>query len=79
MTPHVELEVVLVRGEGALVRLLGTVERRGFMLQGVQTREDANDAGRVVVALELLGARDVGVLCRQIERLFEVERVVILV
>jgi acetolactate synthase regulatory subunit len=57
------------------VRLLGTVERRGFALHGVNTSKDTEDAGRVIVLLELRGARDVGVLCRQIERLFEVERV----
>ena len=66
------MEVLLDQAEGALVRLLGTVERRGFTLAGMSA--DSTEAG-TRVRLQLDGARDLLVLCRQIERLIDVREV----
>ncbi len=67
------MEVLLDQAEGALLRLLGTVERRGFALSGLSA--DQTDAGALAVRLQLDGARDLQVLCRQIERLIDVRAV----
>ena len=67
------MEVLLDQAEGALLRLLGTVERRGFALSGLSA--DQTDAGALAVRLQLEGARDLQVLCRQIERLIDVREV----
>ncbi len=67
------MEVLLDQAEGALLRLLGTVERRGFALSGMSA--DTTEAGALAVRLQLEGARDLQVLCRQIERLIDVREV----
>jgi acetolactate synthase II small subunit len=67
------MEVLLDQAEGALLRLLGTVERRGFSLSGLSA--DQTEAGALAVRLQLDGARDLQVLCRQIERLIDVREV----
>jgi acetolactate synthase II small subunit len=67
------MEVLLDQAEGALLRLLGTVERRGFALAGLSA--DPTGAGVLAVTLQLDGARDLQVLCRQIERLIDVRAV----
>lgn len=57
--------------EGALVRLLGTIERRGFDLAAVEM-----EGARVELAIAPRGAgRSVDVLARQLERLIEVRSV----
>jgi len=58
------------RAEGALLRLLGTIERRGFALAGLQA--DAIDSDCLSVRLLLDGERDPQVLCRQLQRLIDV-------
>lgn len=66
------LHLLLKRTEGALVRLLGTVQRRGFEVAAIHTypHEDA-DIWRV--ELELAdGDRDISLLERQLEKLYDV-------
>ncbi len=63
---HIELD----HSEGALMRLLGTIERRGFALLNLAA--DKPDEESYVVRLRLGGERDPQVLCRQLERLVEV-------
>jgi acetolactate synthase regulatory subunit len=63
------LELDLERAEGALLRLLGTIERRGWQVLSLTAAETA---GRYVVQLTLEGLRDPQVLCRQLERLVDV-------
>ena len=63
---HIELD----HSEGALLRLLGTIERRGFALLNLAA--DKPDEASYVVRLRLAGERDPLVLCRQLERLVEV-------
>ena len=59
--------------EGALLRVLGTVERRGFVV--LDLNADKPDAGSYALALTLAGSRDADVLCRQLQRLVEVRAV----
>lgn len=66
------LELALDRAEGALLRVLGTIERRGW---NVLTVNAASDTRRYTVSLTLDGARDPDVLCRQLERLVDVQAV----
>jgi acetolactate synthase II small subunit len=70
------LRLLLRPAEGALLRLLGTVQRRGFELAAVRTTPQA-DGALWLVELQLApGPRDVANLRRQIEKLYDVERFV---
>ncbi|MEO8671440.1 MAG: ACT domain-containing protein [Tahibacter sp.] len=71
MSTH--LTLALDRAEGALMRVLGTVERRGWDVLAV----NAASADGVSYAVELIlgGPRDPQVLCRQLERLIDVREV----
>ena len=66
------LHVTLRDAEGALQRLLGTAERRGFRVCAMHA-EAGGDACEVALTLE--GARDAALLVRQIQRLHEVRTV----
>lgn len=65
-----EFQLLLSPAEGALVRVLGTIERRGFMLRSVESRP----APRGVNLSFTLAAsnRSPEVLLRQIQRLHDV-------
>ena len=69
-------EIDLAYNEGALMRVLGTVERRGFAV--VELRADKPDAESYAIHLLLDGERDPHVLCRQLERLVDVRAVRVL-
>jgi len=70
------LTLLLRPAEGALLRLLGTVQRRGFELAGIRT-EAQPEAGLWRVELDLAqGSRDVGNLRRQIEKLYDVDSLI---
>lgn len=66
-------EIDLDHVEGALLRVLGTVERRGFAL--VEMAAEKPDAGSYSIRLRLDSKRDPQVLCRQLERLVDVRNV----
>lgn len=66
------LELALDRAEGALLRVLGTIERRGW---NVLTVNAASDSRSYTVNLTLDGTRDPDLLCRQLERLIDVQAV----
>ena len=66
-------EIDLDHSEGALLRVLGTVERRGFQL--MELNADKPDADSYSIRLTLDSERDPEVLCRQLERLVEVRAV----
>jgi acetolactate synthase II small subunit len=71
-TLHVEIHET----EGALVRLIGLIERRGFVISSMSMDAAANGRARItldVAARE--GVRQVEILARQIERLFDVHSV----
>ena len=67
------LHVTLLDVEGALQRLLGTAERRGFHVLQLHAEVSADDLCRVALTLE--GVRDAMLLRRQLERLHEVREV----
>ncbi|HVB84586.1 MAG: ACT domain-containing protein [Metallibacterium scheffleri] len=67
------LHVTLLDVEGALQRLLGTAERRGFHVLQLHAEVGAGDL--CTVALTLEGTRDAALLRRQLERLHEVRDV----
>ncbi len=70
------LTLLLRPAEGALLRLLGTVQRRGFELAAIRT-EAQPEAGLWRVELDLaLGSRDIANLRRQIEKLYDVDSLI---
>lgn len=69
------LQIALAREEAALLRLLGTTERRGFQVVSLEAHPHSADAGLFAINLTVQGARDITLLQRQLERLVEVETV----
>lgn len=67
------IEIELDHSEGALLRVLGTVERRGFAL--IEMTAAKQDAETYSVRLQVAGDRDPEVLCRQLERLVDTRAV----
>jgi acetolactate synthase-1/3 small subunit/acetolactate synthase II small subunit len=66
------IEVGLTQAEGAIVRTLGLIERRGFVVNGVETLADPL-GGALVLRVEVGSrGRPFDVLVRQILRLFDV-------
>ena len=65
-----EFNLLLAHAEGALVRVLGTIERRGFRLGAMSTRPTPHGMS-VALALSSDG-RAADVLLRQIQRLHDV-------
>lgn len=64
------LEIEMDHSEGALLRVLGTVERRGFsVIEMTAAKPDENSYS---VRLRVAGERDPQVLCRQLEKLVDV-------
>ena len=67
------LKMTLAPREGALVRVLGLIERRGFVpiRLGVEPSENGNSE----LSLVLKSSRPVELLTRQLDRLLEVSSV----
>lgn len=66
------IELRLARAEGALVRTLGLIERRGFMVTAITMRGEAG-AESLLVRLEVSSQdRPFDVLLRQMLRLIDV-------
>ena len=66
------IEVGLTHAEGAIVRTLGLIERRGFVVHGVETHADPS-GGALVLRVDVGSrGRPFEVLVRQILRLFDV-------
>lgn len=70
------LQLTVTPGNGALVRILGLVERRGFT--PVRVGMEPSDDGLLALSLEVQSGRPVDLLVRQLTRLFEVLRVEVL-
>ena len=66
------IEVNLTHAEGAIVRTLGLIERRGFVVQGVETASDPHGGALVLRVKVGSRGRPFDVLVRQILRLFDV-------
>lgn len=66
----IELRMLLKAAEGALLRVLGTIERRGFALSRISTQpRGAHTEMRVEVDP---AGRSIEVLVRQLKRLYDV-------
>jgi len=73
----VRLEIQFTPGEGAVLRMLGLVERRGFRVHGIAMTEVA-DRGSLAVDLEPLDSgRHLDVIARQLSRLVDVQSVAV--
>ena len=61
--------------EGAVVRMLGLVERRGYSLRSVAMEERADGASMTIHVEPRDSSRRVDVVARQLDRLVEVNSV----
>jgi acetolactate synthase regulatory subunit len=73
MSARVSVELAAV--DGALVRLLGLVERRGFILRGVQMVEQGDTASLTLDIEARDAGRSLDTLALQLQRLIEVRDV----
>ncbi len=64
------MRVLLRRSEGALLRLIGTVQRRGFEVTDIATHAQDQDSWLVMLKVE--SARELRLLERQVEKLYDV-------
>jgi acetolactate synthase-1/3 small subunit/acetolactate synthase II small subunit len=69
------LVISFTPAEGAVIRMLGMVERRGYALRGVAMEEQANGASLVLDVEPRDPSRRVDVIARQLDRLVEVNNV----
>jgi len=67
------LEITMAASEGALIRVLGTVERRGYSLNTLHVEKTSNE--NMQISMEVESDRDANVLCRQLGRLYDVQNV----
>ena len=72
------IEVSLSRAEGAIVRTLGLIERRGFVVESVATQGGAGDDALVLRVEVASRGRPVDVLVRQILRLIDVRQALLI-
>jgi acetolactate synthase regulatory subunit len=63
------LSLRLRPAEGAVLRVLGCIERRGFAIEQIESR---HAGGAIALAVAVHGERPVEVLVRQLERLYDV-------
>jgi acetolactate synthase regulatory subunit len=72
------IELSLERAEGAIVRTLGLIERRGFTVTAIATRNDTHSE-MLVLRLDVASeGRPFDVLIRQILRLFDVHSALVI-
>ncbi len=72
------IEVSLTHAEGAIVRTLGLIERRGFVVQSVTSRGDPHGEA-IVLSVEVASrGRPFDVLLRQIMRLLDVRHALLI-
>lgn len=63
------LNLRLRPAEGAILRVLGSIERRGFSLELIESRRSQSC---ILLSVDISGERSVEVLIRQLERLYDV-------
>ncbi|KAG1353836.1 hypothetical protein G6F61_014628 [Rhizopus arrhizus] len=68
---HYRLDLVLHPAEGALLRVIGMAERRGFAPRAISGAPVAADDGRWHLQLVVDGQRPAETLCRQIEKIYD--------
>ncbi len=69
------LDLVLKPAEGALLRVIGVSERRGFSPRAINGSPNAADAGRWHLQLEVEGDRPAESLRQQLEKVYDCESV----
>jgi len=69
------LDLVLNVAEGALLRVLGLVERRGFVVQSVQAQRNEEAAHSWQVQLVVSSTRSAETLQRQLEKNYDCQSV----
>lgn len=67
------LDLIVKQAEGALVRVIGMVERRGFVLRGVQATPHAD--GRWRLQMRVDSTRPAQTLRHQLEKVYDCESV----
>jgi acetolactate synthase regulatory subunit len=74
---NARLKIEFANSEGALLRILGVVERRGFMIKSVAMNEhaDGSSASLIVEVQPRSEARRLDVLVPFVQRLFEVRSI----
>ena len=71
------ITVNLKPAEGSVVRVLGLVERRGYVLRGLSMKEQADTASLVIDVEPRDASRRVPVLTEQLARLVDVNSVTV--
>lgn len=71
-----KFECEIAQTEGSLIRVLGVIERRGHRLQELAVQPAGPDGFRLSFSIE--STRDVSILVKQLERLFDVRDVFLL-
>jgi acetolactate synthase-1/3 small subunit/acetolactate synthase II small subunit len=69
------LTIDFTPAEGALVRMLGLVERRGYVIRGLAVNEQADGASLVIDVEPRDPGRRVRVMAQQLDRLIDVNSV----
>jgi acetolactate synthase-1/3 small subunit/acetolactate synthase II small subunit len=69
------LTINFTPAEGAVVRMLGLVERRGYALRGLSLNEEAGSASLVIDVEPRDTGRRVQVVAQQLGRLIDVNQV----
>ena len=72
---NAHLHIRFKPAEGAIVRILGLIERRGFALRDLAVQDEDTDGSLVIELAPRDQARQVDVLARQVERLIDVKSV----
>jgi acetolactate synthase regulatory subunit len=68
-----KIECEIAQTEGSLIRVLGVIERRGYKLQELSVLPAGPDTYQLSFCIE--STRDVSILVKQLERLFDVQDV----
>ncbi|AXI83507.1 acetolactate synthase [Xylella taiwanensis] len=71
------LDLVLKPAEGAILRVLGMTERRGFRACAIHGSTVVNDAGRWHLQMVVDGSRSPETLRLQLEKVYDCESVAI--
>lgn len=69
------LTIDFTPAEGALVRMLGLIERRGYQLRNVAMNDNGSSASLIVDVQPLDSGRRVEVVAQQLGRLIDVNNV----
>lgn len=69
------LNITFTPGEGAVLRMLGLVERRGFLVRGIAMQERPAGASLEIDVQPRDSGRRIDVVARQLERLVDVQSV----